>query len=852
MTSSVRRRVSSHRLVGRDDELDAVLAWARALHAGEPSAVLVSGRAGMGKSRLVEELGRRLAAERARVVAGGCLPLEAGGPPYIAIRAALTEVVAEDAPVMRALGGTDDVGRPGLFDLVGSCLADLSRNEPLVVVVEDVHWSDRATRDLLLYLVSQVRRGAWGLVVTVRYEGPLTIPQLGEFCDALGQALALRIDLGTLAEQDVAAMASDITGQVPTGDELRLLTRRSGGIPLLVEELLAAGDSGVPVHLRALFLHRVGQLGPEVTAIVQTSAVVGEACDDELLGAVSGSSLDRTRELVDAGCRQDILVRGAGGVALRHELLREVVYDALSSDTRRRLHHRVAQELEARGETRPAKLAHHWHNAGEPERSGPASLAAAAQADAVHAPAAAHQHLERVLETWEHLPASVQEAAGGRGDVLRRAAQAAERAGSFARAAVLAEQRLRLEVGGADERALRLERLARYRWESGDAEAAASAYRAAVYCLEPGTPSGVRAKVLSGQAWFLGAALELAEARAVSQTALEAVTPETDAAVRWQVLLAWGVARLDEEAGYQALCQARDLAVGLDAGYNVAITNLWINNSLQQLGRTAERESVLRYGETFAAAHGLGRGVTDSARFMLAELMLETARWDDAEAVLAEIREAEGMPAYFAAGFRARLASWRGDQAVLTLACRDAAAQGERAGRQPLPMAISLVAQAEALLWAGEAERGLELAIRATDLAHADGYYRAVCLAARARAAADVADAARRHGRAVEVSAADLLELASRTSAPERAAVHAYQATALAEVERLQGSRDATAWRVAVAAWSRTEDTYQAACAELRLLARHSSSPTSRASRSTAHPATGSGGCSTPMRTPWP
>ena len=186
MTSSVRRRVSSHRLVGRDEELDAVLAWIRALYAGAPSVVLVSGRAGMGKSRLVEEVARRLAAERTRVVIGGCLPLEAGGPPYLAIRAALTQVVPADAPVMRALGGTDDVGRPELFDLVGSCLADLSKNEPLVVVVEDVHWSDRATRDLLLYLISQVRWGAWGLVVTVRYEGPLTIPQLGEFCDALG------------------------------------------------------------------------------------------------------------------------------------------------------------------------------------------------------------------------------------------------------------------------------------------------------------------------------------------------------------------------------------------------------------------------------------------------------------------------------------------------------------------------------------------------------------------------------------------------------------------------------------------------------------------------------------------
>ncbi len=262
---------------------------------------------------------------------------------------------------------------------------------------------------------------------------------------------------------------------------------------------------------------------PEATAIVQTSAVVGEACDDELLGAVSGSSLDRTRELVDAECRQDILGAVLGVWPLRHELLREVVYDALSSDTRRRLHHRIAQELGPEA----SRVLQNSPTIGTAPDSlcAPPGQSGGAEADAVHAPAAAHQHLERVLETWEHLPASVQESAGGRDEVLRRAAQAAERAGSFARAAVLAEQRLRLEVGGADERALRLERLARYRWESGDVEAAASAYRAAVRCLEPGTPSGVRAKVLSGQAWFLGAALELAEARAVSQTALAGVTP---------------------------------------------------------------------------------------------------------------------------------------------------------------------------------------------------------------------------------------------------------------------------------------------------------------------------------------
>jgi predicted ATPase len=154
-------------LVGRDDELDALGDFASALRDRHPRVALICGRAGMGKTRLVTEAVLRWRAGGARVLIGGCVPIE--GQPYAPLVTAMRPALSSNAPLLRMLAAGQAATRSDLFDALGSSVISLAERSPLVLVVEDLHWSDRATRDALAYLVTQVDVGRWGLVATHRY-----------------------------------------------------------------------------------------------------------------------------------------------------------------------------------------------------------------------------------------------------------------------------------------------------------------------------------------------------------------------------------------------------------------------------------------------------------------------------------------------------------------------------------------------------------------------------------------------------------------------------------------------------------------------------------------------------------
>ena len=128
----------------------------------------------------------------------------------------------------------------------------------------------------------------------------------------------------------------------------------------------------------------------------------------------------------------------------------------------------------------PAVLAMHWHLAGEREQAALASLAAAEQAEQMHAPAATRVQYERILAAWPRLRDSIRQRCGPRAPVLRRTAYAAERSGDFARAVDLTAERIAAAEGTAADQALRWERLARYRWEAEDGHGSRAAYEEAV------------------------------------------------------------------------------------------------------------------------------------------------------------------------------------------------------------------------------------------------------------------------------------------------------------------------------------------------------------------------------------
>ena len=304
----------------------------------------------MGKTRLVTEAVLRWRAVGARVLIGGCVPVE--GQPYAPLVTAMRPALPSNAPLLRMLAAGQAASRSDLFDALGSRVMSLAERSPLVLVVEDLHWSDRATRDALAYLVTQVDVGRWGLVATYRYEGPLPANR--------NHVVRRRARTAADPTRHVGAAFCGSGGRAGRRDPRRrrrhrrrrpAVHRRSGGIPLLVEEVIAAGDSGVPDHLRSLFLARVAEHGPEVTETLRVIAVA-ETCDELVVAGALGWRPAGVTALSGGHRDADLVVVDAAGYRFRHDLLREAVYDDIPPGRRRELHRRVAEPAHRAGRRR--------------------------------------------------------------------------------------------------------------------------------------------------------------------------------------------------------------------------------------------------------------------------------------------------------------------------------------------------------------------------------------------------------------------------------------------------------------------------------------------------------------------
>ncbi len=147
--------------------------------------------------------------------------------------------------------------RSRLFELLSSTTAALARRRLTALVIEDLHWSDRITRDALLCLTTMARDGRWALAVTFRDDEVAARPAVRGFLEVLHREALVHVTLDALTPQQVAAQIAGIADAPPSPEYAARVHRRSGGIPLLVEEVLAvetAGPAGVPDHLRNLLL----------------------------------------------------------------------------------------------------------------------------------------------------------------------------------------------------------------------------------------------------------------------------------------------------------------------------------------------------------------------------------------------------------------------------------------------------------------------------------------------------------------------------------------------------------------------------------------------------------------------
>ncbi|MBS1672945.1 MAG: AAA family ATPase [Actinobacteria bacterium] len=413
---------SSAEMVARDAELarldDALQRAAR----GEPASVLVGGEAGIGKSRLTAEFGRRASAE-ATVLTGWCLDYGSTPAPYGPLPAILRGVLDElgdradeaagpgrDALQLllpeRAVDPVDRSAiRPeGLRETIANLLEAAAAIRPVVVVVEDLHWADAATLSMLSFLLRALIGRRVLFLLTCRIDEVRRGGAVRTFLAEAERARLLdRITLNRLDPLEVRDLVQGLRGTVDDAALARLM-ERSEGVPFFVEELLCNAQGPMPDTLRDVLLSRFDVLGDDAKKVVRLASGSDGAISHTLLATLAEFADDRLDEALREAVTTGVLaVTGDESYGFRHALLREAVHDDLLPGERARLHWAYADALEAAGGSASA-LAFHWHQAHDSPRALHAAVSAMMQAKNSYAFSTAARFGELALELWDQVP----------------------------------------------------------------------------------------------------------------------------------------------------------------------------------------------------------------------------------------------------------------------------------------------------------------------------------------------------------------------------------------------------------------------------------------------------------------
>lgn len=555
----------SPEMVGRAGELERL---ARLLGAGGgPHVALLSGEAGIGKTRLVQELLRTLPAGTPMLAAQA--EQGAMGRPFQLLQEAVAPLVASwdgvpdplarraDAlalllqPVVPALDAVSE--REFSPEELLLAAVDLTRHlagaGPAVVVFEDLHWADAeslsvfgrlaVTADLPLLLVGTYRPE----VLDRRHVTDL-------LAAVERQRSVEHLVLARLTEHDVGELLARVYGCPAPPEVTEAMFRRTGGNPFFLEELLvSAGDAPIetlprlplPVSLGEAVLRHLDGLDALSRRVIDAAAVLGQRVSFDLLAAVTGLGEDELigvlRGLVGGGL---VVEEEPDVFAFRHALTREAVASRLLGRERRRLHEKALVALQEVGSDDWAALAHHAAGANRWDE-----LLAAARAGAAH-----YLHTGSTWQALRLAELGLEEADDDL-ELLGVAARAAWSAGLLRSAIDRAEAMRRLAAASGDDvnhsRALRL--LARLRWEAGDAEGHRRARDDALAVAERLPPSEELAWVWNLQCESHALAWRTDEARSWAERALDLASEVGSRAVRAAVLVNLGAALLDDPAG---------------------------------------------------------------------------------------------------------------------------------------------------------------------------------------------------------------------------------------------------------------------------------------------------------------
>ncbi|GGO13157.1 ATP-binding protein [Micromonospora parathelypteridis] len=509
------------------------------------AVALVAGEAGAGKSALVNAFA---ATTRARVLWGSCDPLltpRALGPLHDVAR----QVGGVLADRLAALHAAAEAERRGaVFDALLDELTDSRPGCRTVLVVEDAHWADGATLDLIAYLGRRLTRRPALLVLTLRDDEVGAEHPLHAVLAGLPRPLVRRLPLPALSTDAVAALAR-AAGRATDG-----LYQATGGNPLLVTEVLAATGPDVPPTVRDLVLARLAALPAPAREVAALVSVVPSRAEPYLLNDHPPADV---QECLDRG----VLVSVGNAVAFRHELLGRAVRESLSPVQRVALHAAVLARLMPRADVDAARLVHHAHHADDPEavlRWAPVAAEQASRAGA---------HRQAADQYAVALPHAARLPGASRAELLEAYATAAYLAGMAAQA--LDARRAALALREADGDPLRigedLRWVSRLSWWTGDSPAARTAGTRAIQVLENAPPGRQLAMAYSNMSQLLMLADDTRGAVGWGDRARELARRLGDVETEAHALVNVGSARL----------QGGDLAgiVELERGHALAVAH---------------------------------------------------------------------------------------------------------------------------------------------------------------------------------------------------------------------------------------------------------------------------------------
>jgi predicted ATPase/DNA-binding CsgD family transcriptional regulator len=870
--------VAASHFVGRAAELDRLHAAFEAARTGDPVTLCVGGEAGVGKTRLVTRFAEQVKEAGGRVLLGACIELGEGSLPYgpliQAFRglghdlepAALADLAApERAMLARMLPefgpwdqpddsasaslavGTSSQAR--LFEAFLGLLEGLAQQAPTVVVIEDLHWADRSTLDLLTFLVRNLRTGLL-LVLTYRTDDLHRRHPLRPYLAELERSQRVeRLDVDRFDRKELTSLLEAKLGSSPADDLVERIYQRSGGNAFFAEELLAAlrerdASAHLPPSLENVLLSRLQVLPDDAQATLRLVAAASGPVEHELLVAVSDLPESELLAALRAAVAHQLLVPdpASGMYAFRHALTQEALYGDLLPGERTQLHAAFARALTERNAgpgdrgKRAARLAYHWIQAHNPAHALPAAMEAGLQSQAAYGFGDARRHFEMVLELWDQVADPEQQLGLDRATVLRYAAESTYLSGDPSRAITLTRAALAAVDEAKDPvRAGLLHALLGGYLNASGGQGAIEEYESAVRLVPAQPPRRERAHVLAAFGEALMAQGRYRESREVCEEALAiaqklgAMEEEGDARRALGVDLAF---LGDLEAGVGQLREAHRIAEAVGRVDEVARCSATLSGLLEAFGELEAAATVALEGAELAAAQGLGRWHSPFLTATAGRALFGLGRWEEADALL---RRAADRVAPELAAARVSICAARAEldigRGLAESAAEHLAEAGEaylRTVKQPWFATPLFVATAELALLQDRLLDADAAVAEGLQIARDDLRFALPLYALGVRTVVERAELARAHRNQDEVSEACQLgnalglELHARMSSDGADGLvptplsTAYAAVVQAELRRLEGRRDPGSWAAAAQAWEGLAQPYPAAYARWR------------------------------------